>query len=324
MTFRFQPRAGGFSSMELLLALAIGAALIGAAAVAYGSIARNLPRVGSSVIVTLDSSKMTNFYGLVQPTVQASVAPSYGALAQAEDLRETFLADTLSATGVYCLSRTDINSFRPASIPYNPQTDVVLDSNVNFRQHLINKALITASAFTTKRNYDTSTTPVPNPSATIFITGYSSVSTQITVSAIYEIDIVRPVSPTTGFYVSVRRYVATASSPAALTQYYDVYYPPPPTPPSPLKADTENFSPIWISFERMNRKDKPETVDIDRFKAARERPFYFIWWPDPAARSLGLQFASDSAYSPTDPRRVYNHMAGRTSFMFTVPVFPAL
>lgn len=319
MTLRFQQRTGGFSSVELLLALAIGAALIGAAAIGYGTIVRSLPRVGSSAVVQLDATKVNNFYGLNQATIQASVAPSYGALAQAEDMREQFLADTLSATAVYCLSRTDINSFRPYSIPYNPATDLVLDTNMNFRQHLINKSLVGASAFTTKRNYDSTAT-----NATIFIIGYSSVSTQLTVAAIYEIDIVRAVSPGTGYYASVRRYVPSASASAVLTQYYDVYYPPPPTPPGTLKADTENFAPIWIAFERMNRKDKPETVDIDRFKAGREKPFYFIWWPDPAARSLGMQFSSTNAYSPTDPRKAYNHMGGRTSFMFTVPMFPSL
>ena len=34
--------------------------------------------------------------------------------------------------------------------------------------------------------------------------------------------------------------------------------------------------------------------------------------------------ASNTAYPPTDPRNGYNHMAGRTSFMFCVPVFPSL
>ncbi len=320
MTPGFQRRAGGFSSVELLLALAIGAALIGAAAIAYGSIARSQPRVSGLLGVGLDATKVSNFYNLNQSSVNTSVAPSYGALAQAEDMRERFLADTLSATAVYCLSRSNINSYRPYTITYNPATDLVLDTNVNFRQHLINKGLTSASAFNGARNYDATAT-----NATIFVMGYSSSSTALAVSAIYEIDIVRATSPATGYFASVRRYAATATSSAALTQYYDVYYPPPPTPPGSLKADTENFAPIWVSFERLNRRDKPDTVDVERFKAAREKPFYFIWWPDPAARTLGMQFASSTNnYPSNDPRRAYNHMCGRTSFMFTVPMFPAL
>ena len=43
-----------------------------------------------------------------------------------------------------------------------------------------------------------------------------------------------------------------------------------------------------------------------------------------AAATLGLYRASNTAYTAIDPRAVYNHMAGRTSFMFTVPLFPAL
>ena len=319
MITRLQKRIEGFSSVELLLAMAIGAAIIGAAAIAYGSIARSLPPVGSATMVTLDTNKVGNFYGLSQSVIQASVAPSYGSLARAEDMREQFLADTLAGTAVYCLSRTDINNFRPYSIVYNPATDIVLDTNVNFRQHLINKGLVSASAFTNKRNYDSVAT-----NASIFVMRYSPSTNYLVVRAIYEIDILKPSSPSTGYYASVRRYDFPTSSTAMLSQFYDVYYPPPPTPPSGLKVDTENFAPIWISFERLNRKDKPETVDIDRFKAARERPFYFIWWPDPGAKSLGMQFSSNSAYAPTDPRKAYNHMAGRTSFMFTVPMFPSL
>uniref|UniRef100_UPI00329A0C51 hypothetical protein n=1 Tax=Salmonella enterica TaxID=28901 RepID=UPI00329A0C51 len=64
-----------------------------------------------------------------------------------------------------------------------------------------------------------------------------------------------------------------------------------------------------------------ESATIDRFKRAAERPFYFIWWPDPSARHLG---AIANTFSSTDPRQAYNHMAGRTAFMFVVPMFPAL
>ncbi len=321
MTSRIQQHKGGFSSIELLLALAIGAALIAAAAIAYGALARDQPRVGASAVITLTTATVMNFYNLNQPTIQAAVAPSYGTLAEAEDMRERFLADTLSATAVYCLARSGLNSLRPYSIPYNPQTDLVLDGPVNFRQHLINKALATAAVFTKSRNFDSTST-----NASIFVLGYSSDPTVLVVNAVYEIDILRATSPATGYYASVRRYVATPGNAATLTQYYALYYPPPATAPAGLKADTENFSPIWVSFERSDRTNVSEGFTIDRFKAAAERPFYFIWWPDPAAKNLGDQFASvgNSTYAPTDPRQAYNHMGGRTSFMFTVPVFPAL
>jgi hypothetical protein len=43
--------------------------------------------------------------------------------------------------------------------------------------------------------------------------------------------------------------------------------------------------------------------------------------PDPAARHLG---AVANTFPTSDPRQAYNQMAGRTAFMFTVPMFPAL
>jgi len=53
-------RCAGFSAAELLVAMAIGAVIIGAAAVAYGTIARAQPRVSSSAVITLDSTRLQN------------------------------------------------------------------------------------------------------------------------------------------------------------------------------------------------------------------------------------------------------------------------
>jgi hypothetical protein len=86
-------------------------------------------------------------------------------------------------------------------------------------------------------------------------------------------------------------------------------------------ARTDDFTPLFITFERAIRRAIREADPINRFKMAAERPFYFVWWPDPGARHLGPQ---PNTLSVTDPRQAYNHMAGRTAFMFTVPMFPAL
>ena len=84
----------------------------------------------------------------------------------------------------------------------------------------------------------------------------------------------------------------------------------------------DGFTPLFVTFERSTRRAFLETPDsLNRFKAAAERPFYFVWWPDPAARHLGAQ---PNTLAPSDPRQAYNHMGGRTAFMFTVPMFPAL
>lgn len=310
-------RCAGFSAAELLVAMAIGAVIIGAAAVAYGTIARSQPRVGSSAVVTLDSTRLRNYYNLNQGTIQATVAPNYGSLARAEDMRERFLNDCLSATAVFPLARTGINAYRPFQIAFDPATDTFPDNPLRFRELLVTKGLVAASVFLSTRNYNATAS-----NASIFILGYSPDAGKINVTAIYEIDVSKTTSPP-GFYASVRRH-ANSGSGSTLTAYYDVFYP-----PSDLAAwtsTTDSFAPLWVSFERQARRDlsPPETTDIERFKLAREKPFYFIWWPDPAAKSLGQYRASNTSYRPTEARQAYNHMAARTSFMFTVPVFPAL
>lgn len=310
-------RCAGFSAAELLVAMAIGAVIIGAAAVAYGTIARAQPRVSSSAVITLDSARLQNYYNLNQGTIQTAVAPNYGSLARAENMRERFLNDCLSATAVFPLARSGVNAFRPFQIAFNPATDTFPDNPLRFRELLVTKGLVAASVFLSTRNYNTTAT-----NASIFVLGYSPDAGQINVTAIYEIDISKTTSPA-GFYASVRRH-ANAGSGATLTAYYDIFYPP--SDPVTWSSTTDGFTPLWVSFERLARRDMspPETTDIERFKVAREKPFYLIWWPDPAARSLGQYRASNTSYPPTDPRRAYNHMAARTSFMFTVPVFPAI
>lgn len=309
----------GFTLVELLMALAIGAAVIGATAVGFGTLARATGRVGGPAAITLTSAQISNFYGVSATAWNTNVAPNPGATAAAEDMRERFLADTMAATAVYCLSRTDINTFRPGTIAFNPQTDTYYpETSEDFRKHLLAKSLISASAFTSTRNVNTTA-----QNASIFVIGYSSDPLVLQVSAIYEIDVVKTTVPQ-GFFASVRRYVATATTAAQLTAYYDVFYPA--VDATTWPTTTDNFAPLWVAFERANRTDMSlaESVAIQRFKIARERPFYFVWWPDPNAQSLGMYRASNTAYAATDPRNAYNHMGGRTSYMFTVPVFPAL
>ena len=98
-------QSGGFTSVELLLVLALSAVVIGGAVVSYGTIVRSQPSVSSAVTVPLGIARMQNFYGLSSDTVNVAMAPQYGALSLAEELREQFVTDTLSATAVFCLPR---------------------------------------------------------------------------------------------------------------------------------------------------------------------------------------------------------------------------
>ena len=245
-----------------------------------------------------------------------------------EELREQFLTDTLSATAVYCLPRDGVNTWKPSLISYNPSTDEELDTPQKFRTHIIAHAGVSSSLYRDYRNPLNDGTAIPK-NASIFVLGYSKYSGYLKVSAIYDIDII-PFTGTTepnGTYASVKRYADAAASttPSTLTYMggYEVFFPPSvPSPTSSSQWSTDGFAPLFITIERASRlalRESPTT--IDRFKRAYERPFYFIWWPDPAARHLG---AVANTLPSTDPRQAYNHMAGRSAFMFTVPMFPAL
>jgi hypothetical protein len=313
---------GGFTSVELLLVLALSAVILGAVVVSYGTLIRSQPSVSSMVAVPLGATRAQNFYGTLNTTVDVGMAPQYGALALAEELREQFLTDTLSATAVYCLPRDGINTWKPSVIAYNSSTDDELDTPQKFRSHIIAHASVPAALYRDYRNPLNDSTLVPQ-NASIFVLGYSKYSGFLKVNAIYDIDLIRFTATTepNGIHASVKRYADATSitTPSNLTYMggYDVFFP-----PSSATSTTDGFAPLFITFERASRLALRETpTTIDRFKRAYERPFYFIWWPDPAARHLGQ---IPNTLSSTDPRQAYNQMAGRSSFMFTVPMFPAL
>ena len=314
--------------MELLLVLALSAVILGGVVVSYGMIVRSQPSVSSMVAVPLGAARTQAFYGTPSSTVDVAMAPQYGALSLAEELREQFLTDTLSATAVYCLPRDNINTWKPSVIAYDPATDAELDTPQKFRAHIIARASVPASLYRDYRNPLNDSTPLPQ-NASIFVLGYSKYSGYLKVSAIYDIDLIRFTGATepNGFFASVKRYAdaAGSTSPTTLSYMggYEVFFPPSiPSPTSASQWSTDGFTPLFVTMERAARLALRETpVTIERFKRAYERPFYFIWWPDPAARHLG---PVTNNLASVDPRQAYNHMAGRTAFMFTVPMFPAL
>jgi hypothetical protein len=120
-----------------------------------------------------------------------------------------------------------------------------------------------------------------------------------------------------GYYVSLKRFVGDT-----LTNYYDCIY--------QLAGDgTDSWYPPMVSFERQSRKAIVEgSTTIDRFKIAERKPFYLIFWPDPSQGTLALPTGNtlsslNPGLSTTDPRAAYNHMAGRTAYMFAIPAFPS-
>lgn len=296
----------GYTSIELLLVLALTAMVMGGVVVGFGSLVRSQPSVSSVVTATVGAN-LSTYYGMGGTTITVNTAPNYGAVALAEKLREQFHSDIISATAVYCLGRAAnvANPYHPITIPYTPGTDRSLDTTDNFDRHLTSRLAIPGGHFTDNRAFTTST-----PNSTIFVLGYSRVANELKVTATYDIDVQRITSPA-GHYVSVKRYTDSAQP-----MYYDIFYTPSDTP------TTDSFTPTYVAFEREARLANDESSTLQRFKKAAERPFYFIWWPDPGARNL--QPPSNTSYTAADPRSVYNQQGGRTCFMFTVPMFPAL
>ncbi|TDU64334.1 hypothetical protein EI77_04222 [Prosthecobacter fusiformis] len=321
----------GFSSMELVVVLALSALIMGGIVVSYGNLVRSQPLVASIVDVPLDAKRLSTFFNTSNSEYRdTQSAPSYGSLAEAEKLREQFNHDVISATAVFCLARSGDNTWKPAYIPYDPSTDDELDTPQKFRSHIIRVAGVSEDLYRDFRNPGITNKEPNQPNVSIFILSYTGQSGFLRVLAIYDIDVIRFTSTQQplGFHASVKRY-ADPKGPPDGTAYsliysagYRVFYPPA-NPLAAKEADfsTDGFTPLYVTFERYTRLALREGTTIDRFKVAAERPFYFIWWPDPAARHLGAQ---PNTAAPGTPQNAYNHMAGRTAFMFTVPMFPAL
>jgi hypothetical protein len=243
---------------------------------------------------------LATFYGGTATTLDAYFAPSYGRAAHAEMLRDQFNEDLQHATAVFCLGRNVVNAIRPTTIPLS---GTLLGSSVNtpeaFRLLLATNIPASATTFTSYSGASTAT------NASIFMLSPSTNATSLTVLAVYDIDLTATASPA-GTYASVKRYEA-----GTITDYYDVFY------PSPSSAGIYAFNPLVVFFPRASGNS------TNPLGQAAERPFYFVWWPDPASPTLEATSAAATG-GAGDPRSAYAAMGGRTSFFFVVPMFPAL
>ena len=108
---RGNPGRSGFTFVEILVALCIGAMVVAAVAMANGSIVVHGPRRTRSENVSISPAVFQNFYGVSQDTVAVSQAPDYGGAAMAESMREKFNSDVSSAIAVFCLGRNGLSGF---------------------------------------------------------------------------------------------------------------------------------------------------------------------------------------------------------------------
>ena len=300
----------GFTLVELLVAAAIGAALIAAAVIGFGVVS-SLPLRQGTVNVSLPSGIIANFYGTNFATLTLGPNPNYFQAAQARRMKDRLMSDVAASSAVFCLGRnvSGTPALRPAEIAVPGGTDFRSHSTPStFRAFLASADATLGSAFPAQQDGALRNTT----NASIYVVGtlasVSDYTNRLAILATYEMDFVPTVSPTGGTVASVRRYSGTNTS--VPTDYYHVYYP-------EAANGSDGFRPLAAFFGRAAADDD----DNDPFAVAVNQPFTFVWWPDPLVSSLG---AGQIPGSSTNTRANYANMAGRTSLFFVLPAFPSL
>lgn len=307
------PSPRGFSLVEMVVSTGIAAMVFTVGALSYQTITSQQTRSITYGSITIGGAAAESYYGKEDTVtdIDTYYAPNYGRGTTADLMRETFYEDLQNSTAVYCLGREGLATVRPSAINLPaPANAKLIDTPEAFRQVLEAAVPLLAGV----HEPYTGASTAKNLSVYVIQPSFQGLFPDgLIVSAIYEVDIQSVTSPR-GTYATVRRY-----SFGSLTDFYDVFY------PNELGVDW-NFSPLLVNFERQVRNVSGLDDGYNKFRVAKEEPFYFMWWPDPSVQNLELESYKTSpiAYSADDPRSAYFHMGGRTSYMFTFPMFPAL
>lgn len=273
-----------FTFVEILVALSIGAAVLTAGIMAYGSIVVNGPQRTRTDAVNIGSTAFNSFYGIATNYVEVGQSPSYSASAMAESMRAKFYSDVSHSIAVFCLARNDLSGDAAR------MTDLATATNFGATALADPEGVFLATMNAAQNIFSTNFTT--NRSSTYILSPGSA--TNVNVRAIYETDLITTTDPP-GVYASVRRYVGTT-----LTDYYHVLYP-------PARAGASNsFLPL-AEFHPKASLTSSGTNTVSP-------PLYFIWWPDPAAIRI-----EDPPTANT-----HQDYPGKTSFFFVVPAFPPL
>lgn len=294
--------SAAFTVVEVIATISLSAVFLTSAALVYQNITANARSLASLEPITLDTATFQNLLGVEQATLSVYSAPNHGRGAFAGNLAEMFLDDVAVASAVYCLGRDGLNALRPTTIAY-PAGSGPLDTPERFLAHLVAQyGAAQTSQFVSYRGRSMA------QDLTIMLLQPSASATQLRLLSIYEMDVV-PVTDL-GNYVAVRRYVD-----GALTSYYDVLFP----------TGTGNaFTPAAVHFYRRALARFETDAAVSKYMIAEEHPFYLIWWPDPAARTLEAPVDPPvPTVANTNAVWDYYRMGGRTRFFFAVPAFPS-
>jgi hypothetical protein len=291
-----------FTVVEVIATISLSAVFFTAATLVYQNIVANSRSLSSLQPITLGEATFENLLGVEEDTLSVYTAPNHGRGAFAGQLAELFRDDVAAASAVYCLGRNGLNALRPTTIPY-PNGSAVLDTSERFLSHLVTQYGATATA-----HFVSYSGPSLAQDLTIILLQPSGSATELQVLSIYEMDVI----PVTGLgnYVAVRRFVE-----GALTSYYDILYP----------AGTGTaFAPAAVQFYRRGLAPYEANAAVAKYMVAEEHPFYLVWWPDPATRTLEARADPPVPTVPvTSAVWDYYRMGGRTRFFFTVPAFPS-
>lgn len=301
MTNHSSSPESGLTFVELLIAMAIGAAVLAAAVIGFTTIVNNPMRIGT-LDVSINSDLHSSLYGASADTITLGQNPNYYQSGRAQRMKEMLLADVSGSSAVFVLGRDARNDVRLDAIDVPAQFDFRgVDSPTAFRDFLV-------QATSTSVYSPAQTGALTTTNATIFcLGGLQSVSPEenrLYVNAFYEIDFVDTSDPL-GTYVTVRRFMGDSGVP---TDYYHLFYP-----------DDQNtaqpFRPLAAFFGRAGAPSGPALFNI-----APSHPFSFVWWPDPLVGLLSGQGGTDPPSGTV--RDQYSNMARRTSLFFVLPTFP--
>jgi hypothetical protein len=304
MKSRHADRRSAFSLAELLVAAAIGAAVITAVAIGLAVISGASTR-GGRVDVQLPGGTHADFYGADAAYVTIWPNPNYSEAAKARLLRDKLMEDVSAATAVFVLGRQGAGSVRPQRIPFDAGLDFrEYATPETFRTFLIENGASDPDVFAEDQSGRLET-----PNATIFVMGgltsqamESGEENELEMVAIYELDFVATSNPP-GIYTSVRRYHPANSQ--VPTDFYHAFYP-------DEANGADGFRPVAVHF---GRQTSGGAYDI-----APNHPFTFVWWPDPLVSQLGGVAIPVEGGLPL--RSAYANMAGRTSLFSVLPYFP--
>lgn len=302
------PRNSGLTLVELLVAVAIAAGLMMVAVISFGVLTQTQVR-GGRVDVAINPQTHALFYGSEALYITMGQNANYFQAAQAMQLKDRLMADVDAASAVFCLGRNGLGGVRPAELTLTNSVDLrTVATPSDFRSLLVGALGAGAEVFAPDQSG-----ALTNTNASIFLVAGAAPTvaptnavTTLRMVATYEIDFVTTTNPA-GTFATVRRYVGGGATP---TDFYHAFF-----------ADEANtvggFRPLAAFFGRQG-----SSVG-GAFSVAPNRPFTFVWWPDPAAGSLQSR-APVPVSTPGSPREKYGNMSGRTSLFFVLPAFPAL